>query len=206
MGVQSDDKVLKTTDCFLNKEIVVLEKLDGENTTAYNNHFHARSIDSKHNFTRDWFAKMHSVLRHDIPTNMRFVFENMFAEHSIRYENLNSYAYLLSIWEDRDNGDYCLSYDATREYAEILDLCMPTELYRGVFDVNTLVDIANSIDTNVIEGYVIRVTDEFEYSQMQQSVSKFVRKNHVQTDAKHWLKTAKQNGTLVGNIKPQYMG
>lgn len=204
-GIQSDDKVLDDTSMFEGREIVVLEKLDGENTTAYRDRFHARSIDSRHNFTRDWFARMHSVMKADIPKNIRLVFENVYAEHSIRYESLSSYAYLLSVWETRIDGDYCLAYDDTVVYSELLDVYMPKELYRGVFDEKILKEIAETMDTSKMEGYVIRVVDEFEYDSMSTSVSKYVRENHVQPNSEHWLKNAKPNGKLVGEIKPYYM-
>ena len=45
-GKTNDDKVLKDTSHFLGKEIVMSLKMDGEATTLYNNHMHARSIDS----------------------------------------------------------------------------------------------------------------------------------------------------------------
>jgi len=36
------------------------------------------------------------------------------------------------------------------------------------------------------EGYVIRVADEISYNDFRLKVSKYVRKNHVQT-VKHWM-------------------
>lgn len=206
-GIQSDDKVLKSLESFENKEIVVLEKMDGENTTLYTDHYHARSIDSQYNFTRSWISKMHSVMKFDIPDNFRFVFENIWAEHSIRYENIDTYAFLLSIWKSSsdESKDICLSYDETKDWAELLDVRMPKEFYRGVFDKDKLIDLANSLDTSKTEGYVIRVTSEFSKKNMQKSIAKFVREGHVQPNADHWLKNAKQNSKLTGKIKPYYM-
>lgn len=206
-GIQSDDKIIKNLSSFENKEIVVLEKMDGENTTLYSDYYHARSLDSQYNFTRSWIAKMHSVMKFDIPENFRFVFENIWAEHSIRYENIDTYAFLLSIWKtsEDESKDVCLSYDDTKDWAELLDVRMPKEFYRGIFDQEKLIELANTIDTTKIEGYVIRLTSEFDKKDMQTSVSKFVRDGHVQPNAEHWLKNAKQNGQLIGNIKPYYM-
>ena len=44
----SDDKRLSSTTHFQGMQIVVTEKMDGENTTIYNNKVYARSIDSAH--------------------------------------------------------------------------------------------------------------------------------------------------------------
>jgi hypothetical protein len=205
-GVQSDDKIIKCLDHFIGKEIVALEKLDGENTTLYSDYYHARSIDSKFNFTRSWVATMHSGMRFDIPNNLRLVVENMWGKHSIRYENLNGYAYLLSIWKDIGSKKHiCLNYDETLEWADKFDLPMPKELYRGVFDEVKLRAIANSLDDKKVEGYVIRLTDEYLLSNVNKSIAKYVREGHVQPDSDHWLKNAKKNGDLIKPIKPYYM-
>lgn len=205
-GVQSDDKILSDLSCFEDLEIAVLEKLDGENTSLYPDYYHARSIDSNFNFTRAWIAKMHSVMKFDIPEGFKLVVENMWAEHSIRYTDLNSYAYLLSVWKSLGDDNICLSYDETKEWAELFDLPMPKELYRGVYDEKKLIALAESIDKEKVEGYVIRVVDSFSEKDMNKSLAKYVRKNHVQPDQEHWLKGARQNGELISPVKPFYMG
>lgn len=54
-GTQSDDRLLKTLDHLLGVEVVITEKRDGENTSLYSNHMHARSLDSKHHESRNYF-------------------------------------------------------------------------------------------------------------------------------------------------------
>ena len=46
-------------------------------------------------------------------------------------------------------------------------------------------DIINNINVNNIEGYVIRIADEFHYSNFRNCIGKYVRKDHIQT-SKHW--------------------
>lgn len=202
--LHSDDKRLPSTDPFMGQEIVVLEKLDGENTTMYSDgYLHARSLDSRHNYTRDWAKKMASILCHDIPQGYRFVFENMAYYHSIEYNDLESFCYLLSIW-DQDN--VCLSYDDTLEYAELLDLAMPKELYRGIFDESILRELSSTMDLKTMEGYVIRRTCAFHQDDFQAHVAKFVREGHVQQDSEHWLKSTYPNKlSTTKKIKPFYM-
>jgi len=83
-SIHSDDKLISDLTPFKGKEIFVTEKMDGECTTMYRDYIHARSIDSKTNYTRSWATQMHSVLKYEIPENMRLVVENLWAEHSIR--------------------------------------------------------------------------------------------------------------------------
>jgi len=39
---------------LIGREVVVTEKMDGENTTMYCDNIHARSIDGRHHPSRDW--------------------------------------------------------------------------------------------------------------------------------------------------------
>lgn len=201
----SDDKIIQDLSIFHGKEIVVTEKLDGENTTIYpDGYLHARSIDSRHNFTRDWAKRMASVLRFNIPKNQRFVFENVSYYHSIEYNDLESFLYLLSIWTD-DN--ICINYDAVLKYAEILDLATPKIFYRGIFNENILKDITKSLDLNKVEGFVFRNVDEFHFNDFSNNVGKFVREGHIQNTEEHWLKNTYPNKlSKTKNIKPYYMG
>lgn len=208
-GVQSDDKILSSLDHFEGKEIVVTEKLDGENTSLYSAQdggaLHARSLDSQFNWTRSWITKMHSVLQHDIPAGMKLTGENMFAEHSVRYNDLESYFYLFSIWEKSDNGIISLSWDDVVEWAKLFDLALPQVFYRGVFDEKLLIQLAKNLDPDKVEGYVIRSADSFLVSETNKNIAKYVRPNHVQDNSEHWLKNAKQNGNLINPVKPFYM-
>jgi hypothetical protein len=202
-GVQSDDKINKKISCFKDKIITVNEKLDGECTTMYGdiNGLHARSTTGVSNWTRDWCKKLQMTIMNDIPEGYRFCGENVFGEHSIRYDDLESYFYLFSIWNDKNE---CLSWDETLEWANIIDLATPKEFYRGVYNEDILKDIAKNIDTATCEGYVIRTVDGFHYDNFSNHIAKWVRKGHVQTD-EHWLKNTKPNGLKKGIIKPSYM-
>ena len=207
-GVQSDDKIVDSLDSFYGEEIVVSVKMDGENTNMYHDYIHARSIDSPTNFTRNWVIKLHSILRHDIPNNMKLAGENLWAEHSIRYPDgfLKGYFYLFAIFEQRGEDIFCINYDKLVEWAELFELPMPKVLYRGEFDIKKLKEIANNINTNNVEGFVVRKVKEFHVDDFSTSVVKWVREGHVQNNGEHWLKNAKQNGVLNEKVMPPYMG
>lgn len=187
-GATNDDKVIKDTSCFLSKEVVVTIKYDGENTTLGSNYIHARSLDSKNHPSRNWLKSFHAQFSFDIPPDMRICGENLYAKHSIYYKNLESYFLAFSIW----CNDVCYSWNETKVVCEMLGIKMVKEIYRGEYlgDAKmktVLADLLEKDDSNDIkEGYVIRLADAFHYKDFCSSVAKFVRKNHVQTDA-HWM-------------------
>lgn len=206
-ALQSDDKLIDSLDAFHGQEIQVSLKMDGENTTLYHdNYLHARSIDSKTNWTRNFAKSIHSnlVATQSIPENFRLCCENVFAKHSIYYPDgyLEGYLYLLSVWNDKNK---CLSVKETDEYAELLDLPRPKELYRGVFDYDKLKELSKNLDTSIEEGFVVRLTREFSYDEFSKCVTKFVRAGHVQDNAEHWLRNAVQNGALKQPSKPAFL-
>lgn len=208
-SVHSDDKMVDGLSSFKGMNVVATVKMDGESTSMYSDAMHARSIDSAHNFTRDWAKKLHSVLRFDIPEGWIFSFENVAYFHSIEYDDLESFCYLLSIWNEKG---FCLPYREQRQWAEILDLAMPKVLYEGPFDENVLKNVAKSMDLDKDEGYVIRNVESFHRDDFQRNVAKFVRKGHVQArssnddEPEHWLKNTYPNRLAdPKNVKPAYM-
>lgn len=134
-GVSSDDLVLDDFSAFVDQEVVVTEKLDGENTTLYTDHIHARSIDSKHHPSHNWVKQLHGQMAYHIPSGWRFCGENVYARHSITYHNLQSYFYLFSIWNEHN---VCLSWKDTQEWAELLNIPTPPVLYQGVWSEDTI--------------------------------------------------------------------
>lgn len=180
-GASPDDLFLANLKIFEGREVVITEKMDGENTTMYPDHIHARSIDSKHHGSRTWVKALHGSIAHQIPQGWRLCGENMYARHSIGYENLTSYFYLFSVW---DENNYTLTWDETVEQAELLGLSLVTVLYRGMWD--EAATRAIKIDTEKREGYVVRTVAGFSYKEFPQYIAKWVRKGHVQTD-EHWM-------------------
>lgn len=183
-GVNSDDRVLNDVSQFEGQEVVVTEKMDGENTTMYSDYIHARSIDGRYHASRDWVKNFHSGIAHDIPVDWRVCGENMFAKHSIVYNNLESYFYGFSVWNDRN---VCLSWDETLEWFNLLNIVPVPTLYRGIFDAKKIKELYNASEWEYKEGYIIRLAGSFEYKDFKKSVAKFVRKNHIQTAPHNWL-------------------
>lgn len=183
-GATKDDIHLDWDQLFESKNVVITEKLDGENTTMYTDHIHARSIDSQHHPSRNWVKQFHGCIAYQIPEGWRICGENMYAKHSLYYADLESYFYMFSIWNEHN---ICLSWDETVEWAALFGCSLPKVFYNGPWDSQAIQAI--ELDTERYEGYVVRLADAFAYEDFKLSVGKWVRKGHVQTD-QHWMHQA----------------
>ena len=190
-GVQNDDKMLPDISVFHGKNIVVTEKLDGENTGMTSKTCHARSLDSRDHPSRHWVKGLHGQIKRDIPEGWQIFGENMFAEHSIRYENLTSFLYIFLIV---DENKMCLSWEKTKEWSELFGLQVVPEIYTGPWDEGKVQDChtGESRYGQDQEGFVVRNVDEFLLSDFQVNVAKCVRFNHVRT-GEFWMKHWKPN-------------
>lgn len=178
--VASDDKRLSSDDLFIGKEVVVTEKMDGENTSLYRDYIHARSLDSGNHESRNWVKNFWGQIRYLIPEGYRICGENLFAKHSIFYDDLKSYFLGFSYWR----FDECSPWDFTLKVFSDIGIEPVRCIYRGVYDRDRIYSTWNSLE-HESEGYVIRLADGFSCEDFGKSVAKFVRKNHVQTD-EHW--------------------
>lgn len=207
-GLTSGDRVLSDPSCLHGKRFVITEKMDGENTTFYSDGFHARSVNYRHNFTRDQIAQYHAQVKYLIPDGWRVCGENLTYEHSIRYENLKHIFQVFSVWNE---ANICLSWEDTVKFCQETGFQMvPVAAYtmnRSGSDeqeiefaikhyMNYVKLQASAINPRQIEGFVARNIEQFHYDDFQKNVFKWVRENHVQTDDEHWLKNTKKNGVL----------
>lgn len=182
-GVNSDDRVIDSLDAFKGKRVIVTEKLDGENSSLYKHYTHARSVDGRSHPTRDWLKQFWSTIAHDIPAGWRICGENLYAKHSISYNDLSTFFMGFSIWDERN---VCLSWDETEEWFNLIGITSVPVLFDGIFDEDIMKNMWDKSNWNTHEGYVIRVADEIQYGQFKTHVAKFVRENHIQT-VKHWM-------------------
>lgn len=197
-GATADDKILTTTAHFDGKQVVVSEKLDGENCTIGQTYTHARSTTSKHHPSRAWVKGLQAQIGHELPEGWRLCGENLFAKHSIGYDELPSYFMLFSVWNDKN---VCLSWAETVDWARLLNLHLVPVLYKGIWNQDKIAKIwdgKSRVGGGVGEGYVVRVASAFSYSQFAKCVAKFVRPHHVQTDA-HWM----QSKVVPNKLKPK---
>ncbi len=169
------------------------EKMDGENSSLYRDGYHARSLDSRHHPSRNWVKAMHAGIAHLIPEGWRVCGENLYALHSIAYNELPSYFLMFSLWNEHNQ---CLAWDETVEWANLLGLTHVPVLYDGIYDEAHL--RAMKPDTEVVEGYVVRLAESFSFSEFGDVVAKWVRTNHVQSE-EHWMHKAVVPNGLAPN-------
>lgn len=180
-----DDRIMNDDSCFLGKRVICTLKMDGENTTMYNDYIHARSLNSGSHPTRNWVKGFWAQISYMIDENMRICGENLYAVHSIEYSELPSYFMSFSVWIDNT----CLSWDESMEYFQILGMKSVPVFYDGIYDQKSIRDEFKKYES-VHEGYVIRLADEFKYGDFRRSVGKFVRpefRQIVNSSHGHWI-------------------
>ncbi|MFF4622910.1 RNA ligase family protein [Nonomuraea jabiensis] len=182
-GATPDDVRAGDLSGLRGREVVVTEKLDGENTTLYSDGMHARSLDSAHHPSRAWVKGLQGRIGGRIPAGWRVCGENMYARHSIAYQGLESWFYGFSVWD----GDRCLGWDRTVAFLRGLGIPVPPVLWRGVFDERALRGLRLDLDRQ--EGYVVRAAEGFGREEFAGRVAKWVRPRHVRTDT-HWMHAA----------------
>ena len=188
-GTTSDDRINKEWQSILKHELVLTEKLDGENNCLNTEGVFARSHAAP---TRNpWAINMWELWEQNKRHLGDFhVFgENLYGLHSIEYTELEAYFYVFGIRE----GSRWLAWDEVEFYAKALDLPTVPVISRGFF---TEKDIKKAIENTIqagsrlsgeCEGVVCRTVNAFETADFSQNVLKYVRKNHVQTD-EHWTR------------------
>ena len=192
-GVSRADKIVKSIDHLLEKNIVITEKLDGENTSLFNDKLHARSVDSGHHESRSWVKSFWGEICHRIPEGVQICGENLYAKHSIYYTNLATYFYGFMAFEK----GMVLSWPDTIHLFDSVGIKPVPTLSFGPLSkeyiqkrlINPQFPATLGSET---EGYVLRPIEEFSVKDFDKNVFKYVRKDHVQTD-KHWTKTWVKN-------------
>ena len=195
-----DDKTHKDDFHFNGVDVVVTIKMDGENTTIYNDHSHARSLDSKNDSEdRRWIDTLRkSKIEGNIPNSYRICGENMFYKHTCYYDDLESMFYAFSIWDN----DICLSWDETKLWCGLLDLKIVPVIYEGIYDKNTIYkSFSKYLKDKNTEGFVIRKRDEFTLDEFPYSLSKYVKKDFI-IPSEHWRYSAKTMNKLKSGKNP----
>lgn len=184
-GMGKDDRMMGKRDPFAGEQVVVTVKMDGENTTMYRDYMHARSLSFEPHASRSWVKTLHASLAYEIPEGWRICGENLWAEHSIPYKNLDDYFLVFSVWTDRN---ICLSWAETKEWAELLGLKTVPVIYEGDGSRKNIEKLYTpEFRGDTCEGYVVRKAGTFPYAAYREAVGKFVRENHVTTHG-HWMR------------------
>lgn len=189
-SLQNDDRKLESLDGFENRRVIVMIKFDGENSTIYKNYYHPRSVIDDGHKSRNWLKGYISNFQWKMNDKYRICGENMYATHSIQYNNLETFFYVFNIWNNESN--ICLDWDTTKKIVNEYGLKHVPVLYDGIFDYELIKNIYLNLNFEKQEGIVVRISDMFHYDDFQKYYAKAVRPKHVSTD-NHWKKTWKPN-------------
>lgn len=169
-------------------DVVITEKMDGENTTLYHDYIHARSLDMSYHQSRTWVKNLHAKIAHEIPEHWRICGENLYAKHAIAYRDLPSFFMVFAIF----SGSTCLSWEDTVDYCGVLGLhTVPVRWGPGMWLADQMPKYLQSNPfepwySDEIEGYVIRSDGAFEINRFRDNIAKYVRPNHVTPDTQNW--------------------
>lgn len=200
-GTTSDDRINHNywQDIQQLSEVVHTEKLDGENTCLNQYGVFARShaAPTRHPWA-NYLKERWGWMKRDLG-ELEIFGENLYAIHSIAYQNLEEHFYVFAIRE----GNYWLSWEEVKFYAAMLDFPTVPELslefpktelaYEAlIFDLSNQKSRFTSVESTtqkpcVMEGIVSRNIGSYEVANFKQNVFKYVRKNHVNTDS-HWTR------------------
>ena len=187
-GQGKEDRTFPTDTGFLQKEVVVTEKMDGECTSIYSDGYvHARSVDSKSHPSQSRIRSLANQIAWNLPKGWRICGENMQAIHSIKYTKLPAYFLVYALIDDKGK---VLSWEDTLLWCQKLSLSTVPVLYRGIYSTASIkaCEQKESHCGGLQEGYVVRPADSIPFSQYTKEVGKFVRVNHIQTADHHWEK------------------
>jgi hypothetical protein len=191
-GSSNDDRISNDVSSLLGIDIVITEKIDGENCGMTDDGVYARSHTSF--TTSPWSREVRSLhslsIKNELGENVFLFGENMEGIHSIEYNNLTSYFYIFGV---RDNNIW-ISWEKVEEYSYLLDIPTVPVLFKGV--VNTEKELKDLTDKLVKEpsslggpreGIVVRNASLFHNDDFSENVMKWVRKGHITTD-EHWTR------------------
>jgi RNA ligase len=192
----SEEDAIAKKDYLLGKEVVVLEKMDGECTAMYSDYIHARSLDSAHHPSRSWVKQLHAKVKSQIPENMIIYGENLYAKHSIPYSNLNSYFMVFNI---HIFPSLWLSWRDVRNTVELIGLHTVPLLYEGVWTERLASELIKHVEADPnTEGFVVRLASSFTEKNWKESIGKYVSSN-FEISSDHWTK----NRLIANKLKAQ---
>jgi hypothetical protein len=207
-GTTSDDRINFDywSDLQQIKTVVHTEKLDGENNCLSKYGVFARSHAAP--TTSPWTATLREFwqrVKYDLG-DLEIFLENMYAVHSIRYQQLEHHFYVFAVRENK----HWLGWEEVQCYAAMLDLPTVPQIEientpgdRLLFEqkITNIIGTAGAfapIDTATgepctLEGIVSRNADAFHRDDFARNVFKWVRKGHVKTN-EHWTRNWERAG------------
>ncbi len=202
-GATNDDKIATSLDRLIDVPIILSEKCDGGNASLEVNGCYARThaaIPTHKSF--DWLKGFHSSIKHLIPNDIQIFGENMYALHSIVYDELPGYFLIFNVAKVSYNRSHTIvnepqrawmSWDTVEKWAEKIGTPTVPVLFKGqVSSEKELKDLVEDFMSQpsccggIREGVVARTAEGFLELEFPYCMLKCVRANHVSPDNDHW--------------------
>lgn len=182
---------IETLENFINKDIVILEKMDGANCLFNTNGVYSRSCQGfAHGKDWDYIKGYHAKIKDQLYDSLSYFGENLTTKHTIQYKDLPD---LLMLFGIRDNtNNWWFSWDSILFAAKKLNLPTVPYLWDGkVSSEKELFELTDhygneSSNYGEREGIVVRTYSMFSDEEFDTHVAKWVRKGHVK--GQHWSK------------------
>lgn len=170
------DTILYTYKELVGEEIVITEKLDGENCIITKNDIILKDRDIKRDIDKKLLEIAYQIQK-SISEYDTIVLESMFHSLSINYDKLERSVYGISYWKE----DLCLSWENTTTFFNAIDVITPPILYNGSWNNKVIIDLNHRINnSDSMEGYVVRIKKEFKKKDFDKSIAKYVKPFFVQ--------------------------
>ncbi len=150
LGTTSDDRIMPNgyVEIFSKMDLIVTEKLDGQNLCFNKNGVYARSHAAPTNHPWDkTMIELWNIIKHDLGKEEFELFgESMYAIHSIEYNKLESHFYLFGV---RESGKW-LSWEEVKFYAALFDFpTVPELLFK-----NPLCNISGNDENEILKKWL----------------------------------------------------
>lgn len=179
----SDDKTLETDSHMEGMDVVVTLKMDGENTTISKDFIHARSLYDPVHPSQTWVKQLRGNIAYRM-WDERLHGENLYAKHTVEYDELPSYFMLFGVSIE----DQYLDWQDVKDHAEYFDLVTVPAIYEGKYDAKAI-EKAYEPYRAKHEGYVIRNSKQFPLSEYNTNVAKYVNpgfRQALKENNVHW--------------------
>lgn len=202
-GGTNDDKRLISIEHFLNKPVIITEKIDGSNCCFTNKEIFSRthSVKATHK-SFDLAKSLHASVCNKIVPDVSIFGEWCAYVHDIEYNKLPGYFLVFGIRED--NGNIFWEWDLTEHAVNNIGLDTVPVLFKGlVKDIDEFEELTTNLakqqscyGDDLREGIVIRLDDFI--SDFNVSIAKWVRADHPRNSDEHWMfKPLKKQGLLI---------
>ncbi|OUM70524.1 hypothetical protein PIROE2DRAFT_1403 [Piromyces sp. E2] len=190
-GSTNDDKKLKKNKWFENyrgKEVVITEKLDGENIHMDQHDCYARSdgASTRSPWTKNIWSPSNGLywrIQSLIEPDETIFGENLYGEHAIHYDKLTTYFHIFGIVglsKEEPQSQIFYSWEDIKKKAEMLELPTAPVIYEGKIEseahLKKIIDDTMKLPSaygTTKEGVVMRIEESFKFEDFPKYVCKW---------------------------------